>query len=78
MAARDATVFRLFRYVCFASFREAPSRKYRRRGATSRIRARARDHAANHVAPPGKNFSIARVRLAKEHAHADVCSECGR
>ena len=50
-----------FQIRLFRLFQGSAFEKVRRRSATNRIRARARDHAANHVAPARKKFSIARV-----------------
>src|SRR5262245_20933344 len=67
-SALQVGLFRLFEGSAFE--------KVRRCGATNRIRARARDHAANHIAPPWEEFQHRARSFPKEHTYTDVRSQC--
>jgi len=60
-SARRDRFLRLFRYVCFASFREAPSRKYAVAARPTAYVPAPATIPQTTLPHPGKNFSIARV-----------------
>src|SRR5215831_308099 len=63
---------RLLRILQRSSFE-----KIRRRRATDSVRAGARDHTTDDIAPAGKELEHCTRTLAQQHSGAEVCSERG-